>query len=52
MTQRELHWVGIEKTHLPRVLLGGDVGEMESIWSVDQSIYRTGITVGFEAEEL
>lgn len=52
MTQRKLRWIGIEKTRLPRLLLVGDVGEIGRIWNDEQSILRTGIAVGFEAEEL
>jgi hypothetical protein len=52
MTQRDLRWVGIDKTRLPRVLLGGDISEMEGIWSAEQAIHISGITVGFAAEEL
>jgi len=52
MIEREMHWIGIDKIHLPRMLLGGHVGETERIWSVEPPIHRTGIIVGFKAEEL
>lgn len=52
MNRSDLRWVGIDKTQLPRLLLGRHIDVGESTWGVEHAIHLSGIAVGFQEEEL
>lgn len=52
MNRRDLRWVGVDKTNLPRLLLGRRIDVSESSRGVEPAIHESGIAVGFQEEEL